>query len=66
MAHLAGLTAGRSSIEALGPGSVPPGAALAQPENHYRGPAQAPICAPEPGRGMLSVLYLIMVRGTWY
>ena len=57
MAHLAGLTAGRSSIEALGPGPCR-GRRLAQPENHYRGPAQAPICAPEPGRGMLFSIYL--------
>ena len=66
MAHLAGLTAGRSSIEALGLGSVPLMAALAQPENHYRGPAQAPICAPEPGRGMLFRSLSTCGRGTWY
>src|SRR5260221_3745854 len=43
--RLAGPAAGRSSIEALGPGAMAP-----WPENHYRGPAPCgALGAPGPG-----------------
>src|SRR2546429_6832590 len=43
------MTAGRSSIEALGPDARLSAAFGTRPENHYRGPAHGALRTPEPG-----------------
>jgi len=43
------MTAGRSSIEALGPDARLCAAFGIRPENHYRGPAHGVLRTPEPG-----------------